>query len=547
MKQNIWILTCFLCILACCTNILAEGDSLSESDLGVIDSPATKSGVLEVKAYVFDGIRTYPLENVQISVWCPQTEREFQGLTGKDAIARFDLTPGQYVINEVSKVDYRSLGLPKTCTVTENDVIELSVVLKAAPTIAGVVRDEAGKIVVGAMVDMVPWGKETAISDEHGEFVIEKYSYSDYPVQPAAKYIVARHKGRNLAGKTKIEDTTKTCDVIMTEGIVFSGKVVDEDGRAIAGAKICLDFRVRAWGRMLGECPQGEIFTNTLGKYEIKAVPSSDYKYCISAYANGYGKKVSRIYTKNSTNGRLEVGELELAKADQVVSGVVLNEDGLPVADVTVEYQGNSQPKRLTSKTDEQGRFTIENVCKGKMEIIANRSGTGLFGSVETEGGATDVKIVVIDINSDRRNIPKVSPPMVGKPLPEFAGLKLQVAPNQIEGKMLLVCFWDMMQRPSRNCIMQLSKKVKELKAKDIIILTVQASKVEQAKLDEWIKDNNIPFPVGMIQNDVEKTRFIWGVKALPWLILTDKKHIVQAEGFNINELDEKITTLRKK
>ena len=45
----------------------------------------------------------------------------------------------------------------------------------------------------------------------------------------------------------------------------------------------------------------------------------------------------------------------------------------------------------------------------------------------------------------------------------------------------------------------------------------------------------------------IDKTRFTWGVKALPWLILTDKQHTVRAEGFNINELDDKITTLRKK
>ena len=55
----------------------------------------------------------------------------------------------------------------------------------------------------------------------------------------------------------------------------------------------------------------------------------------------------------------------------------------------------------------------------------------------------------------------------------------------------------------------------------------------------------NIPFPVGMVQGDAEKTCFDWGVKSLPWLILTDKKHIVQAEGFNVNELDEKIKALK--
>ena len=50
-----------------------------------------------------------------------------------------------------------------------------------------------------------------------------------------------------------------------------------------------------------------------------------------------------------------------------------------------------------------------------------------------------------------------------------------------------------------------------------------------------------------MIQGDEEKIRFTWGVKFLPWLILTDKQHIVQADGFSINELDEKITALIEK
>jgi len=35
-------------------------------------------------------------------------------------------------------------------------------------------------------------------------------------------------------------------------------------------------------------------------------------------------------------------------------------------------------------------------------------------------------------------------------------------------------------------------------------------------------------------------------VKSLPWLILTDKEHIVIAEGFGLDELDEKIKEIEK-
>ena len=91
------------------------------------------------------------------------------------------------------------------------------------------------------------------------------------------------------------------------------------------------------------------------------------------------------------------------------------------------------------------------------------------------------------------------------------------------------------------------AKQAEQLKVKGVTIVAVQTSEVEQPKLDKLVKDNNIPFPVGMIQDDKEKAHFTWGVKALPWLILADKKHIIQAEGFGLNELDEKITALIEK
>ena len=106
---------------------------------------------------------------------------------------------------------------------------------------------------------------------------------------------------------------------------------------------------------------------------------------------------------------------------------------------------------------------------------------------------------------------------------------------------MVLVCFFDIEQRPSRNCMLELSKKVKEFRENRVVVITVHASKIEREKLNEWIKENNISFSIGMIKENEEQMCFNLGVRALPWLILTDKKHIVKAEGFSTNELDEKI------
>jgi hypothetical protein len=97
-----------------------------------------------------------------------------------------------------------------------------------------------------------------------------------------------------------------------------------------------------------------------------------------------------------------------------------------------------------------------------------------------------------------------------------------------------------MNQRPSRNCINELSKRTGQLKEKDVAVIAVQASKISQDSLDEWTKENNIPFPIGMIDKDIEKSRFTWGVKSLPWLILTDRRHLVIDAGFGLSELNDK-------
>ena len=135
---------------------------------------------------------------------------------------------------------------------------------------------------------------------------------------------------------------------------------------------------------------------------------------------------------------------------------------------------------------------------------------------------------------------------LVGKPLPDLKNLDIDPSATDADDKMILVCFWDMEQRPSRYCIRQLAKQAEQLKQKGVTVVAVQVSKVDKNKLNEWVKEYNIPFTIGMIQGDEEKTKFNWGVKSLPWLILSDQQHIVRSEGFGIDELDERTTTLRE-
>ena len=159
------------------------------------------------------------------------------------------------------------------------------------------------------------------------------------------------------------------------------------------------------------------------------------------------------------------------------------------------------------------------------------------------------MKFVVDEWDSSIKYVPKDWSILVGvnKPLPKFEGVKLGLSADQIENRAILLCFFDLEQRPSRHCIIQLAKQVEQLKQKGITVLAVQALKIDENTLKEWITKYNIPFTIGAITADVEKARFIWGVRSLPWLILTDKNHVVCAEGFSMSELDEKINAITQR
>jgi hypothetical protein len=134
---------------------------------------------------------------------------------------------------------------------------------------------------------------------------------------------------------------------------------------------------------------------------------------------------------------------------------------------------------------------------------------------------------------------------LMGKSLPELKDLGIKLSQADAENKMILVCFFDMQQRPSRHYIGELARRAEELKQKGITVVAAQASKINENKLNEWVKKNNIPFPVVMIQGDVEKTHFTWGVRSLPWLLLTDKENVIQSEGFAFSELENKLNQIK--
>jgi hypothetical protein len=136
-------------------------------------------------------------------------------------------------------------------------------------------------------------------------------------------------------------------------------------------------------------------------------------------------------------------------------------------------------------------------------------------------------------------------PELLGKPLPPLNESFARIDPASLEGKPVLVCFWDMHQRPSRHCIRQLARQASRLQGVEVI--AIQTAGIDATLLNEWIQANDISFPVLTMAGKQEDILFTWNVQSLPWLILTDRNHVVKARGFPMQELDRQLASVAGK
>ncbi len=217
----------------------------------------------------------------------------------------------------------------------------------------------------------------------------------------------------------------------------------------------------------------------------------------------------------------------------------------------------NNPYTQMSFNVESDGTFSIDDVPEGFYTLTANAYGppqdsripigdrigiiTHAFKISEMPGGRSDEPLDLGVLELEIMNKEAYTPSLIGKVLPDFNDLNINPEPANIENKSILICFWDMEQRPSRNCILELNKKTDELKEKDIVLITVHTTDTDRNILNDWLKEYNVSLPLGMIKDNEEQIRFNWGVKALPWLILTDKEHVITSEGFSIAELNDKI------
>ena len=128
----------------------------------------------------------------------------------------------------------------------------------------------------------------------------------------------------------------------------------------------------------------------------------------------------------------------------------------------------------------------------------------------------------------------------IGKPVPGFDTIRFGTfETEQTKGRQLLVCFWDMDQRPSRQCIRVLQEQSGTSRDKNTVVLVVNAGAKRGKEAEDWLKENGPSLTAGIVKGDPHDTLLAWGARGLPWLVLTDKEHVITKAGFNLGALEQ--------
>lgn len=284
------------------------------------------------------------------------------------------------------------IELPKTNEPFVNSPQKTSKHFVGRFTISGIVLDDSGEPVDD--VDIQPPLRSDVLVRKYnkGRFEAHKQLRKS---DPEEYHLVARHIERNLAAVADFGKDANMLEVRLEPGVILTGKVVDSNNNAIEGARVGTLLKGSDWQAAI--TPIG-MKTDKEGKFSFKALPlGQDYR--ISVTFLNYRRAKIEFNSSDARDSRIDLKPIVLLKGQYSISGIVVDANDKPVANVELYCTGKDQPF-VGAKTDANGKFKADGIFEGEVDISAGVRDAKygrwiLWGSTKANAGATDVKIVL--------------------------------------------------------------------------------------------------------------------------------------------------------
>ncbi|MDT8301301.1 MAG: carboxypeptidase regulatory-like domain-containing protein [Sedimentisphaerales bacterium] len=390
---------------------------------------------------------------------------------------------------------------------------------------------------------------QRVLTDNNGRF-----QGMQSPLYPS-HLVVARDKKNNLAGYNYFYDAMRELRVVLRPGCSIIGRVTDDMGRGIAGANVNISLD-RKDG--IAHLDTAGTRTDSQGYYRLETVAplKSSFRYDLSFDAVEFAPTRYTLTEPMKPGEEVTIPNMQLVSLDAFISGVVLDENNNPVARQPVfvsSEAGGSHIGKGTS-TDELGRFKFKRIPEGPVTL---QSGFGQ-GSDAAYIYAHSRDNVPIKLGNHFKNyFPPSS--LVGSQLPDLRVLEMGFDYKHFKNKKNLVVFIDYTKRPSQIAVNSLKRRQLDLRRSNVEIICIQVAPVDEEDFVAWKKENRISFPVYILpgqqgwdsknnplvlkQNPeiMNTLRREWGVRSIPWTILTDENQKIVATGLSINRISSLI------
>jgi hypothetical protein len=375
---------------------------------GVAEVVVKVSPAAEVRGRLIDGKSGAGIAGATIGVAAPRKEgggRQMFAIIKTDSEGRYHafVSPGDPSVAMVrGQMPPGYLPLPDDQP-TSSAVVTAGkshtfpdMVLEPAVPVDGIVVDAAGAPMPGVTVyaaNDIDRMRLPEITDAAGRFRLTDLGADDLTAlrarTPSATTGGAISVStRNLRGPVKL--------VVSPENACrIRGRVVDPDGKPIAGAAVSVEWRYWGVGRSAKWGSSGEggiVETAADGTFETPVLWPGD-NYCVRVGAAQFGKVEAPIV--HGVAGQFhELGTITLPRIAGVVAGIVVDATDKPVAGVRVFNQGDG-PKPVSVTTGPDGRFRLTGLYAGPVFVMAQMDGHR-FTAAQTASGNENLRVTLL-------------------------------------------------------------------------------------------------------------------------------------------------------
>jgi protocatechuate 3,4-dioxygenase beta subunit len=255
--------------------------------------------------------------------------------------------------------------------------------LAPALTIEGTVVDGEGRPVAGVHVQASPvaaarvsmsFGGEMRPSGADGAFVVAGLAPGRFRLS-AANWGGEATKRVRLLGVEDVAAGTKGLRVVASDGGRVAGTVRDAQGRPVAGAHV----QVVGPGEWIPPVATGDD-----GRFEVAALPDTG-TVKVSVTAAGHACGGASDVPVGTADVRIALGRAV------ATSGRALDAAGRPLRRVRLQFQPEARegegavPVDISRETDDEGRFTCDQLAEGRWTATVWRKEAGSSGSWTTE------------------------------------------------------------------------------------------------------------------------------------------------------------------